>query len=126
MFITYLRRILLAVFVLFLGIVVTHIGEAILRKDVQAVSIHESMQQSSPDKHISLKANIERLGPDGEIEWSLEADRMEFSFDDNGDVTVIDCFGNVVYKRGGITVRSASGRYDMTNKRFTFGGPEDR
>ena len=46
--------------------------------------------------------------------------------DDNGDVTVIDCFGNVVYKRGSITVRSASGRYDMTNKRFTFGGPDDR
>ncbi len=126
MFITYLRRISLTVFVLVSGVTVSYIGETILRRNVQAMSAQESTRQVSSDKHTSLKAHIERLGPDGEVEWSLEADRMEFSFDDNGDITVIDCFGGVVYSRGDMTVRSDRGRYDMTDKRFTFGGLDDR
>jgi hypothetical protein len=125
-FINCLRRILLAVFVLALATILSYIGEAILRRNVQAMSTQESIQQLSSDKQVSLKPRIERLGPGGEVEWSLEADRMEFSFDDNGDITVIDCFGNVIYSRGAVIVRSASGRYDMTQKRFIFGGSDDR
>ncbi len=126
MLINCLRRICLVVFVLVLIVTASYIGEALLRKDVQAVSIQEAIQQLPSDKQVSLKPRIDRLGPDGDIEWSLEADRMEFSFDDNGDVTVIDCFGNVVYSRGDMIVRSENGRYNMTRKQFVFGNPDDR
>jgi hypothetical protein len=110
------------VFVAVLGITIAYIGEAISQKDVQA---QESIQHLSSDKNISTKARIERLDPDGEIEWSLEADRMEFSLDDDGEIAVIDCFGNVRYSRGNVIVRSVSGRFNMARKRFTFGDSDE-
>ena len=124
MLIKCLRRIFLAIFVLVLGITVSEIGESILRKNAQAMSSQETTTRLPPNKPTSTKARIDRLGADGKVKWSLEADRMEFSFDDNGEITIIDCFGNVVYSRGDVIVRSLSGQYNMTRKKFIFGGSE--
>ena len=124
MLITIIRRTLLASLVL--GILWTsyYVYDGFMRRNAQAQNAPERAHQTTPGTHTSYQARIEHLGPDGTIEWSLEAERMEFTFDDSGELNGIDCFENVIYIRGGMTVRARSCRYDMEKKRFTFNGAD--
>ena len=124
MLIKIMRRTLLVALVL--GILGTfhYVYDGIMRRNAQAQNAPVRSHQTDPGTQTSYQARIEHLGPDGTIEWSLEAERMEFTFDDSGELNGIDCFENVIYIRGGMTVHARSCRYDMEKKRFTFNGAD--
>lgn len=116
------RRIFLMLLILGTLFTSYYVYDGFMRRQATAQSTPSERPRSEPGRHVSTKAKIEHLGPDGTLEWSLEAERMEFLFDDSGELNGIECFDSVVYIRGNMTVRARSCRYDMENKRFTFDG----
>ena len=122
MLINFVRRSLLVVLVLGTLWTSYYVYDGFARRRISAQGVSIDGHRPEPGKHVSYKARIEHLGPDGEIEWSLEAEKMEFTFSESGELNGIDCFENVIYIRGDMTVRAQSCRYDMEKKRFTFDG----